>query len=189
MSNSLWPRGLYPARLLRPWHFPGKNTGVCCHFLLQWILLTQRSNPCFLHWQVNPLPLTEPHKKPTVGIVIRNCTSPGPIRLEAGGPIHPHSPSMSQDTVQKGLASPLPAVRKMGHFFGTLGCDLPEAWASNYKNWWDFKGRFIPWSCAKHNLHICTWSLSFLAMVTLDHQGRVQWCPEYNVEEGNYRSI
>ena len=22
------PRGLYPARLLCPWHFPGKNTGV-----------------------------------------------------------------------------------------------------------------------------------------------------------------
>ena len=77
---------------------------------------------------------TEPHEKPAVGIVIRDCTSPGPIRLEAGGPIHPHSPCMSQDMVQKGLASPLPAVRKMGHFFETLGCDLPENWASSYKN-------------------------------------------------------
>ena len=27
--------GLYPARLLCPWYFPGKNTGVGCHFLLQ----------------------------------------------------------------------------------------------------------------------------------------------------------
>ena len=27
-SNSLQPRGLYPARLLCPWDFPGKNTGV-----------------------------------------------------------------------------------------------------------------------------------------------------------------
>ena len=34
MSNSLWPRGLWPARLLCPWNFPGKSTGVGCHFLL-----------------------------------------------------------------------------------------------------------------------------------------------------------
>ena len=35
MSDSFWPHGLQPARLLHPWHFPGKNTGVGCHFLLQ----------------------------------------------------------------------------------------------------------------------------------------------------------
>ena len=34
-SNSLWPHRLYPTRLLCPWNFPGKNTGVGCHFLLQ----------------------------------------------------------------------------------------------------------------------------------------------------------
>ena len=27
--------GLWPARLLCPWDFPGKSTAVCCHFLLQ----------------------------------------------------------------------------------------------------------------------------------------------------------
>ena len=32
MSVSLWPHGLLPARLLCPWNFPGKNTGVGCHF-------------------------------------------------------------------------------------------------------------------------------------------------------------
>ena len=35
VSNSLQPHGLQPTRLLRPWDFPGKNTGVGCHFLLQ----------------------------------------------------------------------------------------------------------------------------------------------------------
>ena len=35
VSNSLRPHGLYPARLLCPWDFSGKNTGVGCHFLLQ----------------------------------------------------------------------------------------------------------------------------------------------------------
>ena len=36
MSDSLWPHGSWPARLLWPWDSPGKNTGVGCHFLLQW---------------------------------------------------------------------------------------------------------------------------------------------------------
>ena len=34
--------------------FPGKNTGVGCHFLLQGIFLTKEQNLCllqFLHWQ------------------------------------------------------------------------------------------------------------------------------------------
>ena len=35
MSNSLWPHGLQPPRLLCPWNFPGKNSRVGCHFLLQ----------------------------------------------------------------------------------------------------------------------------------------------------------
>ena len=33
-----------PASLLCPWDFPGKNTRVGCHFLLQGIFLTQGSN-------------------------------------------------------------------------------------------------------------------------------------------------
>ena len=45
----LWPHGLYPTRLLCPWDSPGKNTGVGCHFLLQGIFLTQRSNLRPLH--------------------------------------------------------------------------------------------------------------------------------------------
>ena len=34
LSNSLWPHGLEPTRLLCPWDFPGKNTGVSIHSLL-----------------------------------------------------------------------------------------------------------------------------------------------------------
>ena len=30
VSDSLWPRELQPIRLLRPWDFPGKSTGVGC---------------------------------------------------------------------------------------------------------------------------------------------------------------
>ena len=33
VSNSLWPHGLQPARLLCPWDSLAKNTGVGCHAL------------------------------------------------------------------------------------------------------------------------------------------------------------
>ena len=52
--------GLQPTRLFCPWNFPGKNTGVGCQFLFQWILPTQGSNTHLLYvlpWQVNSLPL------------------------------------------------------------------------------------------------------------------------------------
>ena len=39
------PRTDEPARLLCPWDFPGKNTGVGHHFLLQGIFPTQALNP------------------------------------------------------------------------------------------------------------------------------------------------
>ena len=51
------PLGLQPARLFCLWDFPGKNTGVVCHFLLQGIFLTEGLNPCLLPWQVVSLPL------------------------------------------------------------------------------------------------------------------------------------
>ena len=35
VSDSLRPHRLQPTRLLHPWHFPGKSTGVGCHCLLR----------------------------------------------------------------------------------------------------------------------------------------------------------
>ena len=56
-----------PTRLPCSWDFPGKNTGMGCHALLQRIFPTQESNPrllCLLHGQLGSLPLMPP------GIVI-----------------------------------------------------------------------------------------------------------------------
>ena len=55
VSNSLQPHGLYSL-----WNSPGQNTGVGCHFLLQWIFPIQGLNPhllCFLNcrWILYPL--------------------------------------------------------------------------------------------------------------------------------------
>ena len=68
----LRPHGLLPTRFLCPWHFPGKNTGVSYHFLLQGIILIQGSNLGFLCYRKSPalqagsLP-TEPPGKPLKG--------------------------------------------------------------------------------------------------------------------------
>ena len=61
VSDSLEPLGLQSIRLLCPWDFPSKNTGVEFHFLFQGIFLTQGSKAhllCLLYWQVDSLPLS-----------------------------------------------------------------------------------------------------------------------------------
>ena len=45
------------------WDFSGKNTGVGCHFLLQRIFSTQRSNLHLLHWQADSLSLSHQGQK------------------------------------------------------------------------------------------------------------------------------
>ena len=40
ISDPQRPQGLQPTRLLHPWDFPGKSTGVGCHCLLQNMMLT-----------------------------------------------------------------------------------------------------------------------------------------------------
>ena len=47
---------LQPTRLCCPWDFPGKITGVACHFLQHEIFLTQGLNLSLLHWQTDSLP-------------------------------------------------------------------------------------------------------------------------------------
>ena len=48
-SNSLRPHGLQSTRLLCPWGFSSKNTGVGYHFLLQGFFPTQGSNSSLPH--------------------------------------------------------------------------------------------------------------------------------------------
>ena len=58
MSDSLRPHGLQPTRLLCPWAFPGKSSGVGYHFLLQGIFPTQGSNLSLLHCRQMLYPLS-----------------------------------------------------------------------------------------------------------------------------------
>ena len=76
---TLHPHGLWPARFLCLWNFPGKNTGVSCHLLLQKIFPTQGSNPhllCLLHEQADSLLLSHlgsPVLSFKIIFIFKNC--------------------------------------------------------------------------------------------------------------------
>ena len=42
ISDYSWPHGLQPTRLLHPWDFPGKSTGVGCHTYRLRLLLERK---------------------------------------------------------------------------------------------------------------------------------------------------
>ena len=60
LRPTLQPHELEPARLLRLWDFPGKNTGVGCHFLFHGIFLTQGWNLGLPHWRQTLYHLSHP---------------------------------------------------------------------------------------------------------------------------------
>ena len=69
---------LQPARLLCPWDFPGKNTGVGCHFLLQGIFLTR-------YWTCiscigRRIPYHRATQKPYVCMLFKQFTFIGPFQ-------------------------------------------------------------------------------------------------------------
>ena len=63
MSDSLWPHGLQPTRLLCSWDSPGKNTGLPCPppgDLPSPGIKSQSHDLHLLHWQASSLPLAPP---------------------------------------------------------------------------------------------------------------------------------
>ena len=55
VSDSLRPHRRQPTRLLHPWVSPGKNTGVGCHFLLQYMKVKSESEVA------QSCPTSQPH--------------------------------------------------------------------------------------------------------------------------------
>ena len=72
-----------------PWDFPGKNTGVGCHFLLQGIFPTQGLNLCLLHWQADTFTTAPPgkqtsiylHNPPEASTIVIPTLQPREVRL------------------------------------------------------------------------------------------------------------
>ena len=70
---TLWTYWVWLARLLCSEHSPGKNIGVGCHALLQWIFLTQGSNPVSCRSCIaSGLFTAEPLGKPQTSLVFIN---------------------------------------------------------------------------------------------------------------------
>ena len=92
---TLQPHGPQPTRLLCPWDFPGKDTRMVCHFLLQGIFLTQRLNLGLLHYRQIFLPTELPGKPKRWEAYIktglrmrRGFGNWRPIFLPVFGPLH-----------------------------------------------------------------------------------------------------
>ena len=61
------PMNCKPTRLLRPWDFPGKNTGMGHHFLLQKSFPTWGLNLCLLHYRQTLYHLSHQRSPPNRG--------------------------------------------------------------------------------------------------------------------------
>ena len=68
------PWRLQATRLLCPWDFPGKSTGVGCHFLLQGVFQTQGLNPRLLCQQVDSLPLCHMGSQKAIRLVSKSSS-------------------------------------------------------------------------------------------------------------------
>ena len=77
VSDSCWPHGLQPTRLLHPWDFPGKSTGVGCHCLL-WLSLAFWYNYS-LYWKskddLHPLKLDRSSAECPGMFLMKRCMS------------------------------------------------------------------------------------------------------------------
>ena len=176
-TDSSWPYGPQPVRLLCPWESPGKETGVDWHALLQVIFWTQGFNLCFLctlHFQAGRLPLAPPgnckthtkKKKKKKGIKKHTAILSGDPRICAGrrwpipldSPCHdqhssrprpPHRPCVST----KGRLRDSAVPSSGGHRFGVLRFELPKY--LNNKN-----DKSINWSKPSSQRASMSWTLA-----------------------------
>ena len=98
------PMDCSPPVFLCPWDFPGKNTGVGWHALLQGVFPTQGLNPLLLHWQVGTLPLAPPGKPQLqFSLVTQLCpTLCDPMNLSTPGlPVHHQLPEFTRTHVHR----------------------------------------------------------------------------------------
>ena len=98
------PMDCSPPVFLCPWDFPGKNTGVGWHALLQGVVPPQGLNPLLLHWQVGTLPLAPPGKPQLqFSLVTQSCpTLCDPMNLSTPGlPVHHQLPEFTQTHVHR----------------------------------------------------------------------------------------
>ena len=133
MSDSLRPHGLLPTRLLCPWDFPGKNTGLACHFLLQGILQIHGLNPCLLHRQTDSSPLSH-LASPYIDMLLLSCFSRVLLCaiLWTAARQAPLSMGFSRQEYWSGLPCPIQGIfLTQGSNLGLLHCrQILNRWAT-----------------------------------------------------------
>ena len=102
MSDSVRPHRRKPTRLLCPWDFPGKNTGVGCHFLLQCVKVKLLSHVQLLAtpWTVAyqaPPPMGFPRQEYWSGVPL-----PSPI-TESEEELKSHLMKVKEESEKTGL--------------------------------------------------------------------------------------
>ena len=137
----LWPHGQYVAHQLPlSMGFPGKNTGVGCHFLLWGSFTIQVSNPCLLHrrWILTAEPLGETY--PWLSSVVSIGLSPSTcLPNTCDPPCH----SLAEESIKCWLiiyamtpnylvVHPSLATSILGQVFNLLVNQLPMGRGSNY---------------------------------------------------------
>ena len=118
MSDSSRPHGLQPTRLLHPWDFPGKSTGVGCHCFLHSLALGWSYEDCAtlmfmlslcsdLNWNIHNTWASQ------VALVVKNLLDsagdardvgllPEPGRSPSGGHGHPLEYSCLENSMDRG---------------------------------------------------------------------------------------
>ena len=77
VSDPQRPHGLQPSRLLHPWDFPGKSTGVGCHRLL-WIRMLPTTNwSCLWDFKCGTVVKNLPDNAGDIGSIPKSGRSPG----------------------------------------------------------------------------------------------------------------
>ena len=89
-------------QVICPWDFPGKNTGVGCHFLLQGIFLTQGSNLHLLHCLAGSISLSH-QGSPRIEYQFSSVQFLSPVRLFATPWTAAHQASLSINNSQSPL--------------------------------------------------------------------------------------
>ena len=91
MSDSVQPHRRQPTRLPHPWDSPGKNTGVGCHFPLQWMKVKSESEVV--------------HSCPTLSDPM-DCSLPGSSAM-----------GFSRQEYGSGVPPPSPEIYKLASFY------------------------------------------------------------------------
>ena len=78
---TLRPHRQKPTRLPHPWDSPGKNTGVGCHFLLQWMKVKSESEVAQLYPTVSDPIDCSPPGSSVRGIFQARVPLPSPTSL------------------------------------------------------------------------------------------------------------